>query len=319
MPTLRRSFLPILVALTLVAAACGSGADSEQVSTQRASDSPGDANDAPDADASEADAPDDGGEAGGDGGEVGVDAGSSGTTRDAPGRGAESSSGANGDGTGAATPAPAPPTSSDAFQPAAPGLYAYDTDGTSETSGPLGGTSDLPEETTLTVEAPDGGRQRAVRDLRDAAGEGTVTTTDVLYQDDGVYLEYLKIAGTNSGITVTFEFVFDPPQIIIPTGAEVGYHNQFSTTSVNGGITADVEVDITGEETLTIGGVAVDTFVLVTHTTFDGDIEGEATLTDNVDPERSLRVREDLVSDTRLGGTETHTESVSTLRSLEPR
>lgn len=291
----------LLVVMALVAAACGGGGGDDEVvgqgtsSSSSTSSSTTTTSTADDSGSAGAPAERDGGEAGGSGGE------SDGN-----------SSGSSGGGESA-------PRSPEAAQPAAPGTYEYDTDGQTETSGALGGTEELPELTTLEVQPADGARQRSVRDMRDENGDGTVTTTDLLFRDDGVYVEYLKITARDSGVTFTFEFVLDPPELVAPTNPSPGFHTEFSTESTNGGIRADVTIDITDRETVTIGGTSVDTLVLVTHIEFEGDIDGESTSTDNIDPERSLRVREDSVSDIRFGPTTAHTEYVATLRSLSPK
>lgn len=288
----------LLAVMAFVAAACGGGGGGNEVAGQGTSSSSSTTSSTtttpPADDSSGSSAP--GGTGSGGGGESGGTSG-----------------GSAGGGGGTA------PSEPDAAQPAAPGTYEYDTDGETETSGALGGTEELPELTTLEVRAADGARQRSIRDMRDENGDGTVTTTDLLYRDDGVYVEYLEITARDSGVTFTFEFVIDPPELVVPTNPSPGFHTEFSTESTNGGIRADVTIDITDRETVTIGGTSVDTIVLVTHIEFEGDIDGESTSTDNIDPQRSLRVREDSVSDIRFGPTTAHTEYVATLRSLSPK
>lgn len=227
-----------------------------------------------------------------------------------------------GTGTGGAepqSPPPPAPQASGAAQPMAPGTYTYDTDGQATTEGALGNqTEELPSETTLVVEAADGGRQKSVRDTRDAEGEGGTTTTILQYRDDGVYLEYVKLETRVNGVPITYEFVPSNPQLIAPTGAGVGYHTEFTMTSTNNRLTVATTIDVTGEETLTVGGKSVETLKVRTHTTFEGDARGEATFNDNVDPARYLIVREDHVLDATTAFGDTHSEQVSTLRSLDP-
>ncbi len=290
----------LLAVMALVAAACGGGGGDDEVASQGTSSSSSTSSTTttpPADDSSASTAPGGGGDTGSGGG------------------GSESGGTSDGSGGGGGT-APSEP---EAAQPAAPGTYEYDTDGETETSGALGGTEELPELTTLEVQPADGARQRSVRDMRDENGDGTVTTTDLLFRDDGVYVEYLKIAARDSGVTFTFEFVLDPPELVAPTNPAPGFHTEFSTESTNGGIRADVTIDISDRETVTIGGTSVETIVLVTHIEFEGDIDGESTSTDNIDPERSLRVHEDSVSDIQFGPTTAHTEYVATLRSLSPK
>ncbi|HEX2240593.1 MAG TPA: hypothetical protein VHJ82_05580, partial [Actinomycetota bacterium] len=81
-------------------------------------------------------------------------------------------------------------------KPTAPlqeGTYTYDTDGKATVSG---GSRQMPEETTLSADAPRDGVQRLVRDLRDNDGNGTVVETHVGFANDGVYLSYVKTTST---------------------------------------------------------------------------------------------------------------------------
>lgn len=219
---------------------------------------------------------------------------------------------------GASGGSSAPPSAPGAAQPTKAGTYTYDTDGETTQTGGLGGTEQLPERTTLKVDPPQGNRQTSVRDMRDEDGEGGTTTTVLQYRDDGVYLESLKTRNRVSGITVTYEFRPDPPQLLAPTGAGVGHHTEFSMTSTNGGLTAHVTIDVLAQETLTIGGAATETFKVRTHTVLEGDVEGEIRSHDNIDATRYLTVREDSVSDVETAFGNFHTEQISVLRSLNP-
>ena len=250
-----------------------------------------------------------------------VDAGGSGSGQG--GAGGSGSAGAQGGGSGAGgsgegTPAPPPPTASGAAQPARAGTYTYDVEGTVTQTGPLGRTGPLPTPQTLTVEAADGGRQRSVLDARDPDGEGTITTTVLVYRDDGVYLESLKTQNRVSGVTITYEFIPDSPQLIAPTGADVGFHTEFSITSTNGGIRTTTTIDALSRETITVGGTEVDTVKVRMHTVLEGDANGETTSTINVDPRTTLSLVDHTVADvdTAFGGFKTN--GTSTIRSLTP-
>lgn len=286
----------LLAVMALVAAACGGGGDEDEVSsegTTSTSSSTTTTTAAPD-----------------DTGTTAPTGGSGGGGGDAGGSGGSGPGGSGGGGD-----AEPPPSDSAAPQPVAAGVYEYDTDG--ESQGPSG-TEPMPEVTTLEAESPDGARQRTVRDLRDDSGEGSVNTVDVLYRDDGVHLEYLKIVNSSSFGRFTFEFEFDPPELVFPADAAVGFHTEFSARSNDGSIEADITLDITGEETLTIGGTSIDTVTTHTEVVFSGSFEGESTWDDNVDPERFLIVREDRVSDAEFGVSRFHNEYVATLQSLSP-
>lgn len=247
----------------------------------------------------------------------------SGTGAPDPDAGAASGDGGGG-GQAAATPttlveAPPAPKAAGAARPAAPGTYEYDTDGRTTRTGAVGGTEELPSRTTLKVDPADGGRQRSARDMRDAEGNGNVTTTVLQYRDDGVFLESLTTQTTVSGATFTYDFRPDPAPLVAPTGVGVGYHTEFTVTSTNGGLQATVAIDVLDEETVTIGGTAVETVKARLHTEFEGDAEGESTSDVNVDAARYLVVREHAVSDLRSALGNFHTEQTSVLRSLDPR
>lgn len=285
----------LLAAVALLAAACGGGGSEDQVSSEGTSSTSSSTT-------TTTAAPDDTGTtapAGGAGGSGGSSSGGSGGSGGSAGGG----------------DAEPPPSDSGAPQPIAAGVYEYDTDG--ESQGPSG-TEPMPEVTTLEAESPDGARQRTIRDLRDDSGEGSVNTVDVLYRDDGVYFEYLEIVTSSGFGTFTFEFEFDPPELVFPADGAVGFHTEFSARSNDGSIEADITIDITGEETITIGGASVDTVTTHTEVVFSGSFEGESTWNDNVDPERFLIVREDRVSDAEFGVSRFHNEYVATLQSLSP-
>ena len=310
--TTKRILAAVSIATALALPACGGGSDEADQVSSRATTTSTAGDGATTTTAASGEAPSEGGAAaGGSGsGSAGGQTSAGGTDPGTGGGGSTpSGSSSGGGGTPAAASAPAP---------AKAGTYRYDTDGSTTTSGAVNQTRELPSVTTLKIEAADGTRQRSVRDMRDDEGDGTVTTTVLQYRADGVYLESLKIQATTAGFTVTYDFRPSPAKLVAPAGTEVGDHLEFSMESTDGSIQADVAVDVQARETLTIGGQSVDTFKVRTHTTFEGDVEGESTSTSNMSPTHSLTVREHSVSDARLGITESHTEYTATLQSLNP-
>lgn len=242
-----------------------------------------------------------------------------GTTR--PTGGTNDTGARNGSGTGpehsvgdqaVPTPGPGP-----AAQPARPGVYEYDTRGESKTSGAVNRTRELPKVTTLRVDAADAGRQMSVRDLRDRDGDGTVTTTVLEYRHDGVYLEELTVEATAMGLMLTYEFAPTPPQLVFPTDAGVGYETSFSLTSKDDRVVVEVDIEVLREEMLTFAGVDVATFLVRTHSIATGDVRSETTSENSISRERSLTVREQVVSDAEFGLTHTHTEYTAVLRGLD--
>ncbi len=319
--------LALVAVSALLLAACGGSGDDEQAGTEGTSSSTsttaaasddggaspettaatdaggsGDAGSGP-ADAGDTGDPGDPGDSGdtGDPGDTGSAGGSGGSG------GSDGTNGSGGSGGSASADAPAPPEA---------GTYEYDTDGFRE--GGLG-REDYPEVTTLEVDPPEGDTQRSVRDLRDEDGDGTVTETVLRLGDQGVFLEYLEIVNRQSGLTTTYEFRPDPARQVAHAQPAVGDHFEFTLESTDGGITVDVEVDVTGEERAsTAEGTQVDTFVLRTHSEFSGDVEGESTSVNNVAKDSGLAIHEDVTTDVRFGTNEFHSEHTAVLRSLDP-
>jgi hypothetical protein len=208
---------------------------------------------------------------------------------------------------------------------AAPGVYAYETDGYTqiggrEIGGAAGSRRSLPEVTTLEVKPAEGDQQRSIRDMRDENGDGVVTTTGLLNRDTGIFLEQLEIVARDRGTAFTFRFDLTPPALVLPTPPHVGFHIEFSARSSSGDVTAHIKIEITGRELLVIDDTKVDTFVIRSYVVFEGDIDGEMISSENFSPEHSLRVREEVVRDITLFGLVTdQTEYTATLRSLRPR
>jgi hypothetical protein len=204
-------------------------------------------------------------------------------------------------------------------------VYAYETDGYTEIGGTeiggaAGGRRSLPEVTTLEVKPAEGDHQRWIRDMRDENGDGVVTTTGLVIRDTGIFLEHLVIVARDRGTAFTFRFDLTPPELVLPTPPDVGFHIEFSARSSNGDVTADIKIEVTGRELLVIDDTNLDTFVIRSHVVFEGDIDGEMISSENFSPEHSLRVREDVVRDITLFGLVTdRTEYTATLRSLRPR
>lgn len=202
--------------------------------------------------------------------------------------------------------------------PAAPGRYRYDTDGETRISGGVESTRPLPAVTTLDISPPDGTSQRSVRDLRGAGGEGQTTETVLRHETAGVRLAFLEVTGRFSGISTTLTFRPSDPPLTYATGAEPGARYAFTLTGSDGRTTAEVTIDILRREPVAVHGSTVDTLRVRMHTVLTGDVEGETTSENNVDPNRSLTVREDVTSDVRVGLGRSRSTYVATLQTLQP-
>jgi len=254
-------------------------------------------------------------------GSTGAQAGGDGVVATtAPSGGAGSGSGAGGSG-GAKTTTTVRrsggggSSSADPAQPTAAGTYRYDNEGEATT---FGSTGPVPEVTTLVVDPPDGTRQRSVSETRDEDGNGSRTTTVADYRGDGVYLVSLKTENKIGAISSTYEFRPSSPQLVAPTGAEVGDRLSFRLRSTDGGLTADVTITWVKEEQVSAAGTTVETVLVRTHTEISGDYDGELTTDANVSPRHGISVRNHSTSDIRTAFGRFTSDSVGTLRSLQP-
>ena len=201
------------------------------------------------------------------------------------------------------------------LKPAARGTYYYDTSGRSTFAG---STTAFPDVTTLAVEPALGTRQRLVRNLRDATGNGLASEVILDYRPEGVFLVSLRLSVVFGGITETRDLRPAAPVLFLPTGARAGAHTE---ADLRGTTPARLVVDVVGEEQVTVAGRPVDTLVVKTAVTLGpADVTGRQELTLNVDRTTGLWVRERSVTDaSAAGGLFTlHSEYTATLQSLSP-
>lgn len=203
-----------------------------------------------------------------------------------------------------------------ALGPPAPGTYRYSTAGSTTVAG---STIVFPGTTTLVVDTPSGTRQRSTRNLRDAAGNGTATEFTLDYRPNGIYLVGLRITIGFSGTSDTRDLTPANAVLLLPTGARPGAHLE-ADLAVGAG-TARLTVDVLGEESLVIGGLAVNTLVMRAVVNLPpGDVNGRQVLTVNVDPGSRLWVKERGVADASAaaGLITLHSEYTATLQRLAP-
>lgn len=295
-----RWLLATLLALSLIAAACGGGeppsADSKAGSQADAGRLAGKTGDGSSGTSEETDAAA-GGEAAG-----GEDASGDGVTA-----GSSETGGSGGSPGGAA--------GAESATPLAEGTYEYDTDGQVVLSG--GPPRDLPATTTLTGQKPNGVAQRRVRDLRDAEGNGTVTETDLEFRPDGVYITRVKVTVSfPGGVTDVRELKTEKPELIAPTGGGPGFATSFVMTG--SGTTAEVSIRVLRAETISIGGRSVEAQVAETKIVFSGALRGHQTSTCWFWPKHIVAVKEVVSADIQNGPIRAQTEYEATLRSLTP-
>jgi len=177
------------------------------------------------------------------------------------------------------------------------GTHAYATDGRTTISGD---GNPMPKTTTLTAQAPRGGEQRQIRDLRDDDGNGMVTELRALYRPDGVFLAYVKVTSTFAGgFTDVREFTVPKPELIAPTGGRPGFTRTF--TMRGSGTRADVTVSALRFQQIAIGGSATRALVVETTIEFSGSLEGEQSSISWFWPKHILVLKEQVRTDVANG------------------
>jgi hypothetical protein len=236
-----------------------------------------------------------------------------GTSTTAPGAPAGSGGGSRpAGGSGSSGRAPAP--GNGALAPAPAGTYNYDTSGVAT----LGlGSVPFPAVTTLVVDPPNGSRQHATRNLRDAAGKGLVQEMVLDFRGDGVFIDNLKLTTAIAGTTNSLDLRPTGQALFLPTGAGPGAHSEFDMT--DGAMTARVVVDVLGREQVPVAGRSVDALVLRAVATLPGpDISGRVELNYSFAPSVRLPVKERVVSDASAAGglVRFHSEYSATIQRL---
>jgi hypothetical protein len=183
--------------------------------------------------------------------------------------------------------------------PAQPGTYRYETSGVSTfalTSLPY------PPVSTLTVSSPSGTRQRWTRDLRDASGSGPMSEFSLDFRSDGVYLDDLTLTNSFQGMVNVQNLRPTAPPRLVSTGAGPGARSEFDLRAGDGGI-AHATVDVTGNESVAVGGQSVDTVVVRTTIVLPpGQVSGHFELTGWFAPSARVWAKEHFVADASAAG-----------------
>ena len=134
-------------------------------------------------------------------------------------------------GASASTTAPPRATTASPLDPPAAGTYRYATQGQSTF-----GTTVLPFPgvSTLVVDPPDGKRQRAVRDLRNA-GNGPLFEYVLDYRPDGIHLISLTAAVSFLLFSQQESLRPSSPVLFLPTGATAGSSREVDVPTSTGG------------------------------------------------------------------------------------
>ena len=222
------------------------------------------------------------------------------------GTAAGTSGGGSSGGTTGTAPAPAAgkPGSSSAGS-TAPGDYTYDSSGTVTAGTPraVKGTA------TLTVDPAAGPKQHSVLE-----GDQGRTEQDVVHGSTGTTLARLLL--TNPAFTK--EFKPAKPVLVVPSPPTVGKSWSWTMTSTDGKTKASLTARITKTESVTVGGVKVNTAVVESTLKLTGDVTYTGKMRTNYDASRRLQVKERTQGNGMVGGFAFTTDITSVLRSTKP-
>ncbi|MCW2543196.1 MAG: hypothetical protein JWM40_748 [Frankiales bacterium] len=191
----------------------------------------------------------------------------------------------------------------DQFTP--PGTYTYDSHGTITAGTPrkVDGTQEL------KVDKPIVDRQHS-----SLGGDQGSTDQDVSHSNSGTYLVRLKLSAAGQ----PKEFKPEKPVLGHPRPAAIGKTWSWSMTSTDGKTHAAYSARIARQETLTIGGTKVPTWVIESTLKLTGDIvftDAETTWYDDV---RLLQVKTHSKGSGTISGIAFTTDVTSTMRSVKP-
>lgn len=192
------------------------------------------------------------------------------------------------------------------------GSYTYNIKGTA--SGPDGRSQDVTGSSTLKVDPAVGNKQRSSME----SDQGK--TEQDLVHDEGTKIARLKVTSP----LMTIEFRPGTPVLAFPKPATAGRTWAWTMKSTDGKTTADFRAKILSTETVTIGGVRVDTVVFESTLKLSGTINNAPyTYTQqsrsNYDQKRLLRVKErSQLTVTYNGAPAGKGDTTSTLQSVKP-
>ena len=205
-------------------------------------------------------------------------------------------------------PRPAPP-----LRPPAPGTYTYATSG-AYTYG--GRDHALPPRTTLVVDPASGASQHSARNLRDADGNGPIVETLLRYEAEGLWLDMLGYTNRVEGVDDARQYRPNPPVLIAPRNAEVGYKASYD--GADGGTSVHVDSVIERRDTVVVDGRPVDCYFVRAVTTFHGTVEGSGEGTSCVSVEYRLLLTEDVRTTFTVGPTTVKGAYRATIEHLTP-
>jgi hypothetical protein len=193
----------------------------------------------------------------------------------------------------------------------APGSYTYDSKGKATVDGQA---NDASGTQTLMVDPPSGASQHSSL----GGDQGGGTEQNVVHRDSGTYLARLVVKSPLGDK----EFHPAQPVLGVAKPEQMGRSWSWSMTSTDGKTRADYSAKFVRQETVTIGGKSVRTWVIESTLKISGDIDLTEHNITNYDPSRLLEVRMHGTQSGKItfqGVPHTFTSDVtSTLRSVKP-
>jgi hypothetical protein len=202
-------------------------------------------------------------------------------------------------------------------RPAAPGLpaqgvYQYSVDGRETIDGgPLSVGRDLPSLSPRIVRHTEDGF-----DIEWRLSGDHVESWGYRLEDDGAHALFERSTLSVAGISATTQNEWSPPPLRLPADPEVGMTWTEEASSGDQRIT--VASEISGQETVDVGGTPVQVVLIASTIDYSGDVEGRIEDTSYYDPETGLEIRH--ISNASLddGSSKVTTRWDATLRSLDP-
>ncbi|HLF69526.1 MAG TPA: hypothetical protein VI541_01065 [Actinomycetota bacterium] len=205
-----------------------------------------------------------------------------------------------------------------AVQPPKPGDYLMDATGKIKISGCMDTERPPPTPMTVTVEAPDGDRQRITQSSGGGSGDGQRTTLVLEYRVEGVYLTFLRIERTGIASSAS-DFTPNPPVLVYPADPRVGQSWTYTLATGDGSMKIDSTSTVSGlSESVQLGDGSrasahrITTARHVTAKTTQGDTDVRSTEVSWFAPAPRLQVRsvEDSSGTSGICRLDSHVESV---------
>ncbi len=199
------------------------------------------------------------------------------------------------------------------FAPAVPGVYRYDTSGSTSS---LLGKQAFSAVSTLTVDPPSGTKQHSVRELKSSNGDGFTIDQILDYRPEGVTVVRQRLVLTQRGDRTVRTLNAAPPTLVIPLGLGVGTHRVLDLTGV--GLVGHEVVDILQAVTVTVAGQPVSGILVRTVLNVSGGVSGTIQLDQWWSPSARVPMKEQLTATMKSGLASVKTTYDATIQKLTP-